>query len=134
MTIRAFVETLAALEVTKVKRRYKYPPLQLSTADLPASFVRPPRSDYDPMSVCDDTADSMSCRLVIATEPTGQSTQPANYDLMLTMADNLNAAIKANYTTIGALVTWTIVAQDAEPILLGGSAYWGVTATITKRG
>jgi hypothetical protein len=134
VTIRAFVETLAALQVTGVKRRYKYPPLQLSTADLPASFVRPPNSDYDPMSICDDTADNMTCRLVIATEPTGQSTQPANYDLMLTMADNLNAAIKANYTDIGALLTWTIAAQDAEPILIGGSAYWGVTATITKRG
>jgi hypothetical protein len=134
MSIKTFVTTVAGLDVAGVKRRYTYPPLQISTADLPASFVRPPNSTYDPLSICDDTADNMTCRLVVAIEPTGQSTQPANYDALLTMADALNAAIKANYTDIGALVTWTILAQDTEPIFIGASAYWGVTATITKRG
>ena len=134
MSIKSFVEALAAVEVDGVKRRYAYPPLQITGADLPASFVRPPSSEYDPLSVCDDTADNMTCNLVVAVEASGKNTQPANYAKMLEMADALNEALKTNQNTIGAIVTWRITAQDIEPIVLGITPYWGVTATVTKRG
>jgi hypothetical protein len=134
VTIKTFVEALAAVDVAGVKRRYKYPPMQINTADLPASFPRPPQSNYDPMSICDDTADLIVAQLVIATEATGQNMQPTNYAAMLTMADNLNAALKSNQTTLGAMVTWVIRAQDTSPINVGGVPYWGVSATVTKRG
>lgn len=134
MSITSFVTTLAGLTVSGVSRAYTYPPLQLTTADLPASFVMPPRSDYAPLSTCDDIADEITCRLVIAIEAAGQNIQPTNYAAMLAMADALNAALKAGYTSLGALVTWSIAAQDVEPVIVGGSAFWGVTATVTKRG
>ncbi len=60
MTIKTFVEALAAIDVTGVDRAFTYPPLQLTTGDLPASFVRPPASNYAPLSTCDDTVDEMT--------------------------------------------------------------------------
>jgi hypothetical protein len=134
MSITSFVTTLAGLSVSGVTRAYTYPPLQIGTADLPASFVRPPQSDYSPLSTCDDIADEITCQLVVAIEAAGQNVQPTNYAAMLTIADALNAALKAGYTSLGALVTWTIAAQDREPVIVGGTPYWGVTATVTKRG
>jgi hypothetical protein len=134
MTIKSFVDTLAAVDVAGVKRKHGYPPLQISTADLPASFVRPPSSGYGPISTCSDTDDEMVCDLVVAIEPTGQNTQPANYARLLDMADALNGAMKNNRGSLGAIVTWTIAAQDTEPIIVGQTAYWGVTASVTKRG
>jgi beta-galactosidase GanA len=76
----------------------------------------------------------MTCSLVVAIEPTGQNTQPTNYARMLDMADALNAALRTNRGNLGAIVTWTISAQDTEPIIVGQTAYWGVTASVTKRG
>ncbi len=134
MSITSFVTALSGLTVSGVARAYTYPPLQISTADLPASFVRPPSVDHAPLSTCDDISDEITCQLVVAIEPTGQSIQPTNYASMLTIADALNAALKTGYTSLGALVTWTIAAQDREPVIIGGTPYWGVTATVTKVG
>ena len=134
MSIKAFVDTLAAVDVAGVKRRHGYPPLQISTADLPASFVRPPSSTYEPLSTCTDTDNEMTCSLVVAIEPTGQNTQPTNYARMLDMADALNAAQSTNRGSLCSIVTWSISAQDTEPIIVGQTAYWGVTASVTKRG
>jgi hypothetical protein len=134
MTMTAFVTALAALDVDGIRRAYVYPPLQISTADLPASFIRPPQSTYDPVSICDDTSDTFVCQFVVAIEPTGQSTQPANYEALITMIDNVNTTLKADWRNLGAMVTWQINAQDREPIILGQTPYWGVTATVTTRG
>jgi hypothetical protein len=134
MSIKTFVDTLASIEVAGVKRRHGYPPLQINTADLPASFVRPPSSTYEPLSTCSDTDNEMVCALAVAIEPTGQSTQPANYAKLLEIADALNVALRASRHNLGAIVTWSISAQDTEPIIVGQTAYWGVTATVTKRG
>jgi hypothetical protein len=132
--IRDFVEALSQTPVVGINRRYAYPPAQLNTADLPALFVRPPSLEYDPQSTCDDTADNMSCAVVIAVEATGQNTQPGNYEKLLDAMDALNAGLKAHQLEIGALTTWRITAQDIEPIIISQTAFWGATATVTKRG
>lgn len=134
MSITAFVTTLAGLTISGVTRQYTYPPLQMTTSDLPASFVRPPQSDYDPLSTCDEVNETAACQLVIAIEPTGQNVQPINYAALLTMADAVNDALKTSQKSLGALVTWQIRAQDVEPVIVGGTPYWGVTATVTRRG
>jgi hypothetical protein len=134
VTVRAFVDALADVPFADIKRRYPYPPAQISTADLPALYVRPPSLDYDPQSTCDDTADNMVCAIVVAVEATGQNTQPANYDKLIKAMDDLNAGLKAHQNEIGALTNWRIAAQDIEPIIVSQTAFWGVTATVTKRG
>jgi hypothetical protein len=134
MSITSFVTTLAGLTVTGVTRKYTYPPLQIGTADLPASFVRPPQSDYEPIATCEDVNETAVCQLVVAIEPTGQNLQPTNYAAMLAMVDAVNDTLRTNQFSLGALVSWTIAAQDREPVIVGGTPYWGVTATVTKRG
>ena len=134
MSITSFVAAVAALEVDGVRRTFAYPPMQLNAADLPAMYPRPPASDYAPLSVCDDTADEMSCELVLAVQAAGLGTQAVNYAALLEMADALNAALKASQFDIGALVTWRLQTQDQNPIIIGQTPYWGVTAIITKRG
>lgn len=134
MTMTAFIAALASLPVDDIRRQYVYPPLQISTADLPASFVRPPMTVYEPISVCDDTSYTYTCQLVIAIEPTGQNIQPANYEAMVVMIDNANEAFNANWRDLGALVTWQVNAQDREPIIIGQTPYWGVTVTVQSRG
>jgi hypothetical protein len=134
VSIKTFVERLAAVDVAGVKRQYTYPPLQITSSDVPASFVRPPASNYAPLSTCDDTADEMVCELVIAVEAAGQNEQPANYAAILTMADALNDALRDEQLDIGALVTWRIAAQNERPIIIGATPFWGVSALVTKRG
>jgi hypothetical protein len=134
MIMTAFISALASLDVEGVRRQYTYPPLQISTADLPASFVRPPLTNYEPVSICDDTSYTYTCQLVIAIEPTGQNIQPVNYADMVTMVDAANEAFNANWRDLGALVTWQINAQDREPIIIGQTPYWGVTVTVQSRG
>lgn len=132
MSVVSFVDSLAALVVSGVITQYSYPPLQIATSDLPASFVRPPQSQYDPISVCSDVEDRMTCDFVVAIEPTGQNLQITNYSTLLTMIDAMNDTLKN--TDLGAMVTWSIIAQDTQPIIVGGTPYWGITAKITKRG
>lgn len=120
--------------VTGVTRQYAYPPLLISTADLPASFVRPPSSGFSQIATCDPVGDTFSTSLVIAIEPAGQEIQATNYAALLTMLDNLNTALKAAAFTDTIRHSWTLSAQDTQPIIVGGSAYWGVTATITAQG
>lgn len=134
MSIKTFVERLAAVDVVGVRRRFTYPPLQITTADTPASFVRPPASNYSPLSICDDTADEITCELAIAVQAAGQNEQDINYAAILTMADALNDALKAEQLDIGALVTWRIAAQNERPIIIGATPFWGVSAFVTKRG
>jgi hypothetical protein len=134
VSVRSFVTALSETPVANVKRRYAYPPAQISTTDLPALFVRPPALDYDPQSTCDDTADNMTCAVVLVTQATGQDLQPANYDRLIKAMDDLNAGLKAHQNEIGALTNWRITAQDIDPIIISQTPFWGVTATVTKRG
>lgn len=132
--LAALNSTLAALSITGLVRQYTYPPLSLSTADLPCSFPMPPSTAYTPLTACTDTDDTLSQRLVIVTEAATQNTQAQNYADIITYADRLNQALKDNRDSIGALVSWVINAQDTEPIFVAGNAYWGVSATVTVQG
>lgn len=125
---------LAAVSVTGVNRAFTYPPETLNTADLPASFVMPPSSDYLPITTCSTEDDTITMRFVVAIQPFTQDAQSVNYTQLLTIADNLNAALKTSRATIGARVTWSISPQVELPIVVSGVNYWGVTATVTAQG
>lgn len=131
--ITDFVTALAAVSVTGVTRDYTYSPASLNGADLPAKFVMPPASGYEAISTCSTEDDTITASLVVAVEAVAQDTQSANYTALLAMADNLNEALKSGRGTLGGLVTWTITSQNAEPVIVAGQAYWGVTATVTAQ-
>ena len=133
-SIETFVEEVGQLVISGVTRQYIYPPLQISTADLPASFVRPPRTAHAQLATCDEVGDVFTVQLVIAIEPTGQNVQPSNYAALLTMLDNVNTALKGATFTNLLPASWTLAAQDSQPIILSNAAFWGVIATITAQG
>lgn len=130
-SIATFISELASMTVTGVTRQYVYPPNQLSTADLPASFVTLPTAVNETIATCDEVSDTFTAELVIALEPTGQNLQPTNYAAVLAMMDNVNAALKATDFTDLLQASWQL---STPPTVIGASAYWSVTATVTAQG
>ena len=132
-TVTAFYGALNSLVVTGVRRRYAYEPNGLSTADLPAQWVRLPGAalgiDGGYASACNDTSKERTAELVIALEAAGQDTPGAATTALLTMIDALETALDA---LAYPLVEYTI--SGSEPIVTALTQYWGVTATVTIRG
>jgi len=132
-SIETFVDEVAAVTLTSAVRQYTYPPRHLNTADLPASYVMPPSSTYEIVATCDGVNDTFVVVWVVATEAVGQNRQPQNFEAMVQMMDEINAALKAATFTDMLPPTWTLTAQDNAPIIVADTAYWGVTATITAQ-
>jgi hypothetical protein len=76
------------------------------------------------------------CTFVIATEPVGLGTIQANFDLIVTLSDNLDTALRAAVGTIGqGTLKWDIRGgADAGPIIVADNAYWGVRCLIEAKG
>ncbi len=134
-TVAAFYSALNSLVVTGVTRRYAYEPNGLSTADMPAQWVRLPGNglgiDSAYASACNDTSKERNAELVIAVEAAGQETPGAATTALVAMADNLEAALDAFDATRPGYVNYAI---DAGAVSVGGVAYWALTATVTTRG
>lgn len=134
-TVTAFYGALNSLSVTGVTRRYAYEPNGLSTADLPAQWVRLPGSelgaDSSWASACIDTGKGRNAELVIASEAIGQETPGAATTALLTLIDNLETALDTWDATQSGYTNYTI---DAGSVAVGGVAYWALIATVTTRG
>ena len=135
-TTAMITSIVTTLSVTGVKRKYTEPPASLSTADLPASYPFGFTREEGPMTFqAHGGWPTHTLDFNIACEPVGQSTQPVNYALVQTMADNLSSALAASLpNAIGkAPLTWVIRGGNIQ-LEVAGIAYWGVSATITARG
>jgi hypothetical protein len=131
MTYTEFVSMLAGLTVTGVPRRFNAPPVQLSTAQLPAMWPRLPRgaSNVVTLGSALDVA-VLTCDLVVAVEAVGQNAQLTNYARALSIIDALQAALTAEAEE-GALDSWQF-RLDGE--LIGETPYWVIVATVTGSG
>lgn len=128
MTYTEYVATLAGLSITGVVKAYSSPPTQLSTAQLPAQWVRLPSGETAVASLGGQMGlPSFTCDLVIAVEVIGQNTQPANYAKCLAVIDALQTALTTEALD-GVVDTWTL-RMDGEGI--GDTAYWVIVATVT---
>jgi len=134
-TYAAFSSGVANLSITGVKRKYTNIPDQLSTADLPCQFVRLPVGSEGPL-----TADGQggwpnrTVELVIVVSPVGQSRQPTNQALALTLIDALCTtlrAVPATNTISQAKLSWAI---RGEIDYIGETEYWYIVASITGNG
>ena len=136
-TISAYITSIVTtLTVSGVTRKYTEPPTSLSTADLPASFPYGFRREQSGLTFrANGGWPTNEADFVIALEPVGQNTQPANYALVQTIANNLDAAIAgAAPNAIGkSPVTWVIQGGNQQ-MTIAGTMYWIVMATITARG
>lgn len=134
-TYTAFAHGIGDLTITGVKRKYRNIPDQLSTADLPCQFVRLPESSEGPLTASGEGGwPNRTVDLVIVASPVGQSRQPTNQDLVLTLIDALSTtlrAVPATNTISQAKLSWRIRGRiDA----IGDTEYWFIVASIVGNG
>ena len=134
-TVTAFYAALNGLTVTGVTRAFAFEPNGLSTADLPALWVRLPASglgiDSSYASAENYTSKTRAAEIVIAIEAAGQETAAANTTAVLTVIDNLETALDTWDATRPGYVDYSI---DSGQVTIGGVPYWAVIATVTTRG
>jgi len=133
LTYNTMVDTLEALTVTGVTRKYTDgPPQALNTADLPSQWVEVPAGDQSPIAVgTGSNLSEMSCDLVIAYEAAGQGQDAAtNFSGLVDLMDNLVTALRA--LSLGIVrPSWSI---RQGIIARAGGDYWGIVTTVTTRG
>ena len=128
MTYTEFVETLAAINVAGVQRRFGAPPNQLSTADLPAMWPRLPDSDSSVATFGGGMdLDTLRCEVAVCVEAVGQNMQPTNYARCLQLVDAMQAALVAAAGD-GVIDSWTLK-LTAE--MVGQTPYWLLVASVT---
>ena len=130
-TFAQFTNGLAGLSVTGVNRSYDHPPASIDTADLPALWIMLPSND-EPSFTFEGQGGwaTLTCDVIIAVEPVGQNTQSANYDLTITILDNLCDALRD--ADIGrSKLTWAI--NTNVTIEISGTTYWAIVATVEGR-
>jgi len=128
-TYTAFVDSLEALTVTGVTRRYTSgAPSALNTADLPAQWVELPRGDNVLATANPSRARTLTADLIFALEPVGQDTRPANQQKCITLMDAIETAF-ATYSepTLGApSLNLKLVIVPVNTI-----DYWAVAVEVT---
>jgi hypothetical protein len=131
-TYAAFTAAVAALSITGRKRAYSSPPMQITTADLPASYPRLPSGglNTDSLSTCTNSGNRRVVDLVVVVEPLGQGTQPQNFAATIAIIDAVEAALRT--ASDGGIITpWLEWAITTAPVIVGDTPYWAVTATVT---
>lgn len=125
---------LADLVVAGVTRRLRYLPNQISTADLPISFVRLPDGQESAL-----TADGIggwptrTVELVIAVEPLGQSGNEANHAATLALMDAVDTALRATVPGVWytGKIAWTMRASQS---IIGQTEFWTIIVRVSARG
>ena len=134
-TIAAFYASLTGLVVTGVTRRYTSDPNGISTADMPAQWVRLPSAglgvDTSFASASNATSKERSAELVIAVEAANQETPAAATTALIAMADNLETALDGLDASISGYLDYSI---NAGAVTVGQVAYWALIANVTTRG
>lgn len=134
-TYTSFAHAVADLTVTGVKRKQRYIPDQLSTADAPFQFTRIPTGQEGPLTAEGEGGwPQHAIELVIAVCPVGQSRQPTNYDLVLTLMDALSTTLRAVSATNNiakAKLSWNIGGRIGY---IGVDEWWLLVASIVGLG
>lgn len=134
-TVTAFYASLTGLVVTGVTRRYTNEPNGISTADMPAQWVRLPGAglgiDSSYASASNATSKERNAELVIAVEAGGQETPGAATTALLTMIDNLETALDGLDASLSGYLNYSI---DAAAVTVGQVPYWALVASVTTRG
>lgn len=134
-TYTAFSNGIADLTVTGVKRKQRYIPDLLGVADIPFQFVRLPESSEGPLTADGEGGwPNRTVELVIVASPVGQSRQPTNHALVLTLIDALTTtlrAVAATNTISQSKLSWEI---RGEIDIIGEVEYWMIIARITGNG
>ena len=128
-TYTSFISTVAGITITGVTKKHAYIPVKVSTASLPASFVRLPGGGIngETLTTCADDGKSRTVELVVILEPMGQQRPSKNFSLTVTMMDNMETALDA----LGDFMPMVSYEIRAEGVAVGDAVHWGIIATIT---
>jgi hypothetical protein len=132
-TFASLVSSISGLTITGVNRTYTSIPESLSTADLPAQFVRLPNGvmTYAP-SNCYQVGKTRDIELVICVEPLALEVADQNFDDTVAMMDYVETAIDTwNDSQTSLLVEYNVA---ASALRVGETDYWAVITSISARG
>jgi hypothetical protein len=130
-TYASFIAGLATLDVAGVKRVFDYPPAALNTADLPTMWVQLPWGESGALTFqVNDGWPTLRAQIIIAAEAVGQERQSVNYAAVVTLMDNLSAALAGADVLRGPL-SWTVRQGIVE---VAGAQFWSVIADVEGRG
>jgi hypothetical protein len=134
-TYRAWVDYLETLAPTGVVKLFTSgPPVALNTADLPAQWLELPHGENRPSCSGREGGDrTLFVDHVVAMEPVGQNTQPANFDACVTMLDSIDTALDGTYNTSPLIgpATWR---SHIDAKFIGNIAYWTIVTSIEGLG
>lgn len=131
-TLNTFVNNLADLSITGVKRNYDGMPANVEAADLPAMFPRAVSGSDRPLtSGTYGGWPTLVCELVILVEKAGMDTVPQNHQKVVDIIDNANSALRIAADTTkysrGPL-TWEWELSSDE--IVGETQYWAVVIRV----
>ena len=131
-TVAAFVSALSGLSITGVTRMYAFPPESVNNADLPIAYVRLPESSNEAISLTSATGtDAVMGELVVLVRADNLSMNTTNFAAMVTLIDNINAALKTAAAASNRFDRWTIRQESA---LVGDAGYWAIVASVEASG
>lgn len=123
-TFVTFVQDVANLTVTGVKRKLLAPPAVMGTADLPLSFPRIP-SQVHTYRTFSESNRSGTVELVIAVAPDTLNLRGSVFADACALVDNLNTAL----STLPVVDRWS-VRLGAETFDGGATAHTVLIATV----
>jgi len=131
-----FVQGCAAEAVPTVVHDFGMePPASLNTADLPAKFLRIPRTTRERFAFCVQGANShgeadMTVEVIIAFMPVVQGMPEDNFTKTCTLVDH----ITKTFTKADVGSTWPTVSVRVANMEVAGISYWVAVAEISAGG
>ena len=131
-----FVQAVAAVAVPGIAHDFGMePPASLSTADLPAKFLRVPRTTRERFAFCVTGASShgeadMTVEVIIAFMPVVQGMPEDNFTQTCTLVDHLTKT----FTKADVAASWPTVSVRVANMEVAGTAYWVAVAEISAAG
>lgn len=132
----AFCLAVANVNVPTVVKDFRMePPGSLSTAQLPAKFLRLPRTERERFAFCVQGADAhgsgmMTVEVVIAFLPVAQGMPEDNFTQTVGLVDHLTKT----FTKADVAASWPEVSVRVVVFSVAGIDYWAAIAEVTARG
>jgi hypothetical protein len=133
-----FINNLADLTITGVKRYFDGPPAGVETADLPCAFPRAVEGEEGPLTVqASGGWPTFRGQLVVIVEPTAQDTSPLNHAKVVDLVDAISTSLRAITPTNAKMlgrgpINWTVTLSSNE--VVGERQYWALVTTVEGHG
>ena len=131
-----FVQGVANTAVPTVVHDFGMePPGSLKTAQLPAKFLRVPRTTRERFAFCVQGANShgeadMTVEVIVAFLPVSLGMPENNFTQTCTLVDHLTKT----FTKADVASSWPTVSVRVANMEIGGESYWAAVAEVSAAG